>query len=91
MNKEEKRIKAAMAPVCIDETAFRIATILGCEQPTPQPILLGLVEETMAKKKEDMEHCIQLLEIQNKYTILPSIPSLEASTIPSKHSMINLK
>ena len=61
MNKEEKRIKAAMAPVCVNETASLIATVLGREQPTPQPILQGLVEETTAKKTKSMERHIQLL------------------------------
>ena len=32
-----------------------------------------------------------LLEGKTKYTVLPTIPSLQASTIPSKHSMINVK
>ena len=62
MNKEEKRIKAAMVPVRVNDTASGVATILGHDQPTPQPILQGLVEETTAKKTKDMECRIQLLE-----------------------------
>ena len=58
----EKRIKAAIALIRINETASRVATVLGNEQPAPQPILQGLVEETTAKKTKDMERCIQLLE-----------------------------
>ena len=59
LNKEEKRIKAAIAPICTNKTASRVATVLGNEKPAPQPVLQGLVEETTAKKTEDMEHCIQ--------------------------------
>ena len=57
-NNEAKRIKAAMAPIRVNETASRVAAVLGREQPAPQPILQGLVEETTAKKTKDMERRI---------------------------------
>jgi hypothetical protein len=50
MNKEEKRMKAAMSPIRVNKSASRVAIVLGHEQPTPQPILQVLVEETSAKK-----------------------------------------
>jgi hypothetical protein len=62
MNKEYKKINAAMEPIWVNESASRNATVLWHEQPTPQPILQGLIEETTAKKTKDMERCIQLLE-----------------------------
>ena len=69
LNEGDKRIKAAIAPIRITETASRVATVLGNEKPAPKPVLRGLIDETTAKKTDNMERRIQSLEDKLKAAI----------------------
>ena len=51
-NEDDRRIKSAMAPPQMSDTAARIAAVLGKEKPSPQPVLRGLIEETTLKTYE---------------------------------------
>ena len=61
-NNENRRIKSAMAPIMMTDTAQQVASVLGKENPTPQPVLLGLIESTTANKMATYERRIQSLE-----------------------------
>jgi hypothetical protein len=51
-NDESKRIKSKLINISHNAAATRIATVLGNDPPSSQPILRGLVEETTMKKYE---------------------------------------
>jgi hypothetical protein len=51
-----------MAPIMLTDTAQQVASVLGKENPAPQPVLLGLIESTTDNKMAKYERRIQLLE-----------------------------
>ena len=61
-NNETRRIKQAMAPVVMTDTAQQVASVLGKENPAPQPVLLGLIESTTDKTMAKYESRIKSLE-----------------------------
>lgn len=61
-NNENRRIKQAMAPIMMSDTAQQVASVLGKENPAPQPVLLGLIESTTDKTMAKYERRIKSLE-----------------------------
>ncbi len=61
-NDEVKRIKAAFTSARLNDTAERVADVIGREPPAQQPVLRGLIDETTSKKTAAMERKIKSLE-----------------------------
>jgi hypothetical protein len=51
-----------MAPIVMSDTAQQVASVLGKENPAPQPVLLGLIESTTDKTMAKYERRIKSLE-----------------------------
>jgi hypothetical protein len=61
-NNENQRIKLAMAPIMLSNTAKHVALVLGKENPSPQPVLHRLIEETATNTMVQYERRIKSLE-----------------------------